>query len=67
MAPNVWRQRREDMMREAEQYRLAGALRLERFLRSNHTFLLTWELKRIAGLLFKLFRSMNKPRNGVHP
>ena len=65
--PNLWRQRREDMMREAERNRLARALRAHRKKRSEGTFLLAWELRRIAGLLSKLFRSFNEPRNGARP
>jgi len=63
--PNVWRQRREDIMREAEQDRLASALRVQRKKGADHTFLFKWELKRIVGLVIKFFRSLNKPGNGA--
>ena len=53
MNPYVWRQRREDTMREAERDRLVRALRADRKKRTNRTFLLTWELRRMAGLLLK--------------
>jgi len=36
--PNVWRQRREDMMREAEQSRLAKALQAGRKTRGGRLF-----------------------------
>ncbi len=57
----VWKQHREEMMREAEQNRLAKALRDSRKRRgSGRTSALAWELKRIAGRLRKLLRSLRK-------
>ncbi len=53
----VWKQRREEMMREAEQGRLARALRGPRKRRGAD---LAWELKRIAGRLRKLLRTLRK-------
>ena len=50
----IWKQRREEMMREAEQNRLAKALRDSRKRRSSgRSSALAWELKRIAGSLRK--------------
>jgi hypothetical protein len=55
----VWKQRHEEMMREAEQDRLAKALRHSRKLRgASRASSLMWELKRIAGRLRKRLRSL---------
>jgi hypothetical protein len=59
--PYVWRQRREDTMREVEQNRLAGALRAGRKRRTSS---LVWDLGRMAGLLLKYFRRLES-RNGM--
>ncbi len=59
----IWKQRREEMMREAEQNRLAKALRESRKRRTganNWASSLAWELKRIAGRLLKLLRSLTR-------
>jgi hypothetical protein len=56
MNPYVWRLRREDTMREAERDRLVRALRADRKKRTTRTFLLAWELRRMAGLLLKSLR-----------
>jgi hypothetical protein len=57
----IWKQRREEMMREAEQDRLAKALRNSRKRRgAGRTSSLAWELKRIAGRLRKLLRNPRK-------
>ena len=57
----IWKQRREEMMREAEQNRLAKALRDSRKRRgSGKVSALAWELKRIAGSLRKLLRTSRK-------
>ncbi len=57
----IWKQRREEMLREAEQNRLAKALRDSRKRRgSGRASFLAWELKRIAGRLRKLLRSLRK-------
>jgi hypothetical protein len=54
-------QRREEMLREAEQNRLAKALRDSRKRRgSGRMSALAWELKRIAGRLRKLLRTLRK-------
>jgi hypothetical protein len=62
--PYDWRQRREDMMREAQQIRLTRALGVDPERRANHAFL--WESRRMAGLLLKFFRGL-KSRKGVSP
>ncbi len=57
----IWKQRREEMMREAEQNRLARALRHSRKQRgARRASFLAWELKRIVGRLRKLLRSLRK-------
>jgi hypothetical protein len=54
----VWKQRREEMVREVEQNRLAKALRDSRKPRgSGRVSALAWELKRIVGRLLKLLRN----------
>jgi hypothetical protein len=49
----LWKQRREELMREAHQARLANALRYSRKRRGAGSFL-AWEIKRMAGRLRKL-------------
>jgi hypothetical protein len=57
----VWKQRREEMMHEAEQDRLARVLRGSRKRRgSGWASSVVWELNRSAGRLRKLLRSPNK-------
>ena len=58
----IWKQRREEMMREAEQNRLATALRESRKRRGaeGRASSLAWELERIAGRLLKLLRSLKR-------
>lgn len=60
----IWKQRREEMMREVEQNRLAKALRdsrkKQRTGANNRASSLAWELKRIAGRLLKLLRSLKR-------
>jgi hypothetical protein len=60
----TWKQRREEMMREAEQNRLAKALRDSRKKRrigaNNRASSLAWELKRLTGRLLKLLRSLKR-------
>ena len=54
----VWKQRREEMVREVEQNRLAKALRDSRRRRgAGRVSALAWELKRIVGRLLKLLRN----------
>lgn len=54
MDPQVSRQRREEMLRQAERGRAAGALPADRKSRPDRT--LAWELQRVTGLLLKLLR-----------
>jgi hypothetical protein len=63
----TWKQRREEMIREVEQNRLAKELRASRERRgSGRVFAPVWELKRAAGRLLKPLRSLRNPtRNGV--
>jgi hypothetical protein len=54
----VLKQRREEMLREVEQNRLAKVLRDSRKRRGvGRTSSLAWELSRAAGVLRKLLRS----------
>ena len=54
----IWKQRREEMMYEARQNRLAKALRESRKGRgAGRASSLAWELRRGAGRLHKLLRS----------
>jgi hypothetical protein len=54
----VWKQRREELMREAQRARLAKALRGSRKRRrGGPASSLVWELRRGAGRLRKLLRS----------
>ena len=62
----VWRQRREDTMREVDRDRLARSLRAEREKRTNRTFSLAWEMRRMAGLLLKFLRKLES-RKGARP
>ena len=53
----VWKQSREEMIREAERNRLAKRLRDSRNQsNSGPVFTLAWEIKRGAGNLLKLLR-----------
>jgi hypothetical protein len=54
MDPQVSRQRREEMLRQAERGRVAGALPPDCKRRPDRT--LPWELQRVAGRLLKLLR-----------
>ena len=58
MNPYVWRQRREDTMREVHRDRLARFLRVEREKRTTRTCSLAWEMRRMAGLLLKFLRKL---------
>ena len=64
---DAWRQRREEMVREVEQSRLAKALRAGCKGRSNLVFLLTWEPNRVAGLLLKFSKTLKVPRKATRP
>jgi len=52
MDPQVSRQRREEMLHQAERGRVEGALPADCKRRPDRT--LAWELQRVAGLLLKL-------------
>jgi hypothetical protein len=55
----VWKQYREELMREVEQDRLAKALRDSRKRRSSgRASSPVWELKMIVGRLLKLLRNL---------
>ncbi len=60
----IWKQRLEEMMREAEQNRLAKALRESRKKRrpgaNNRASSLAWELERDVGRLLKFLRSLKR-------
>ncbi len=59
----IWKQRHEEMMREAERNRLAKALRESRKRRGeDRASPLAWELKRGAGLFLKILRSLRSAR-----
>jgi hypothetical protein len=66
MNPHAWRQRREDIAREAEQDRPARVLRAERKRHANRTFSPAWELRRMAGPLLKLLWRLES-RDGGRP
>jgi hypothetical protein len=61
----AWQQHREEMVREVELDRLAMALRTGRKTRGSRVFLLTWELRRTAGLLLKFAKTFKNPRKGT--
>ena len=53
----VWKQRRQEMIREVEQNRLAKESRASRKRRGSHrTSSPAWELKRVVGSLRKRLR-----------
>jgi hypothetical protein len=52
------KQRREELLREAERNRQARALRAARKRRAGRRSGLVWEIKRHAGRLFKLLRTL---------
>jgi hypothetical protein len=57
----IWKQRREEMMREAQQNRLAKASRESRKrCGAGRASPLAWELKRVIGRLLKLLRSLKR-------
>jgi hypothetical protein len=57
---DVWRQRREEMVREAEQIRLAKVLQAGRKTRGSRLFRLTWQLRRGGGVLLKFAKARMK-------
>jgi hypothetical protein len=52
----LWKQRREEMLREAEMNRQAKALRATRKLGASRRSALVWEIKRHTGRLLKRLR-----------
>lgn len=58
----VLKQRREEMLREAELHRLKKALRADRKRPevSRWVSSVVWELMRVGGLLRKLFRALRR-------
>jgi hypothetical protein len=58
----TWKQRREKMIREVEQNRLAKGLRASRKRHgSGRVSAPVWELRRATGRLLKLLRLLRKP------
>ena len=61
----LWKQRHEEMMREAERHRLAKTLRESRKRRgAGRASPLAWELKRGAGRLLKRLRFLGSTGKG---
>ena len=58
MDSQLWMQRREEMLREAEMSRQAKALRATRKRRDGRRSALLWEMKRYAGRFLKLLRAL---------
>jgi hypothetical protein len=58
MDSHIWKQRREDMLREVGRNRLVKALRATRRRRAGRRSALVWEMKRYAGGLLKLLRAL---------
>ena len=56
----VWRQRREELSREAEMNRLARTTRPDRKKRSGQNPALGWRLQRYGGRNSKLFRALRQ-------
>ncbi len=56
MDSRIWKQRREEVMREVELDRLAKALRATRKRRDGWRSALAWEIERRAGRLLKFLR-----------
>ena len=50
----LWKQRREELLHEAQRNRHARALRATRKRRAGRIAALVWEIKRHVGRLFKL-------------
>ena len=68
MNRGAWQQRREEMVREVELNHLAKALRTHRKeTRGDRTSALAWELRRGAGILLKLVRTLKNTRKGANP
>ena len=54
----LWKQRREETLREVERNRLVKALRATRRRRTGQRSALVWEMKRQAGRLSKFLRKV---------
>ena len=54
----IWRQRHEELLREAELSRRAKVLRETRKRDAGRTTSLAWEIKRHAGRLLKFLRTL---------
>jgi hypothetical protein len=54
----VWKQRREELLREVEMSRQAKPLRATHKRRDGQRSALVWEMKRYAGGLLKLLRAL---------
>jgi hypothetical protein len=54
----IWKQRREELLREVELNRLAKALRATRKRRDGRRSALAWEIKKQAGRLLKFLRTL---------
>ncbi len=57
---HIWRQRHEELLREAELSRRAKVLRETRKRDAGRTTPLAWEIKRHAGRLLKFLRTLRK-------
>jgi hypothetical protein len=53
MDSRIWKQRREELLREAEMNRQVKALRATGKRRAGRSSALAWELRRHAGVLLK--------------
>lgn len=58
MDSQLWKQRREEGMREVELNRLAKRVRAARNQRVGRRSTLVWEMKKHAGGLLKLLRTL---------
>ena len=58
MPSELVKQRREELLREAEMSRQAKALRAAGKRRAGRSSALAWELRRHAGVLLKLLRTL---------
>ncbi len=56
----IWRQRHEELLREAELSRRAKALRAARRRGAGRRSTLAWEIKRQAGRILKSLRTLRK-------
>jgi len=54
----LWKQRREEMLREVGRNYLVKAMRASRKRRAWRRSALVWEMKRCAGHLLKLLRAL---------